>query len=471
MADVASDAIFLGASWGEEGNIVYSQMGKGIMQVSAGGGTPETLIGPEKDGDMYHPRLLPDGKSVLFTLGPAPYRVAVQPIKSSNRKILFPGDCAWYLRTGHIVYGLDNSLYAAPFDLNTLQSGASVPVVEGLYRGDSIYPPQYAVSGSGTLVYVPKAMAWVATKSTLVWVDRNGNEERTEAPSNVYGGIRISPDDTRVALAAAIDGNWDIYIWDLSRRVLSKRTFNKSSEYNPIWTQDGKRIVFTSDQGDVGSGIYWKPADGMGKDVLIEGSLFQFAQIFPSSWSGDGKTLVLTGNFFADGRANYDIGILDPEGDSKYKPLLKEKHNESQPQVSPNGHWMAYVSNESGQAQIYVRPFPEADAGCWQVSMSGGNSPLWSRDGHELFYRSGDAVMAVPVETEPSFSFETPKPLFRRAFRRSTSTSANQWDVSPDGKFLMIKDTGVTAPTLENALRINIVLNWFEELKEKVPLD
>jgi len=204
----------------------------------------------------------------------------------------------------------------------------------------------------------------------------------------------------------------------------------------------------------------------------VAGSAVPGTDIYPLSWSKDGKTLVLMENFISAGVYDFGIGALAMEGDRKYKPLLKEKYHEFQPQISPNGRWMAYVSNESDQAQIYVRPFPGVDSGRWQVSTGGGNSPLWSRDGQELFYRNGSAVMTVAVKTDPSFDIVgTPQTLFRGAYLSqpgrlvNTALQNDLWDVNPHGKrFLMMKEAGTTA-----SKRINIVLNWFEELKRLVP--
>ena len=274
-----------------------------------------------------------------------------------------------------------------------------------------------------------------------------------------------------MALAATIVDNEDIWVWDFARKTLRRLTFDEGSDGSPLRAPDGKRIAFSSIRNG-NSIIHWRAADGTGKDEPVVGSAFPetATRNFPLSWSGDGKILVVMQNFFPNGKANLNFGVLAMEGDSKYRPLLKEKYHESQPQISPNGRWMAYVSNESGQAQIYVRPFPEVDAGRWQVSTSGGNSPLWSRDGRELFYRSGDAVILVPVKTEPAFSFETPKTLFRGAYRPGMPLSPYQWDVSLDSKrFLMMKEAGATASTGGGAPKINIVLNWFEELKQRVP--
>jgi serine/threonine-protein kinase len=164
------------------------------------------------------------------------------------------------------------------------------------------------------------------------------------------------------------------------------------------------------------------------------------------------------------------IGMLSMEGNREFKFLLDEKYHESQPRISPDGRWMAYTSNESGKEEIYVRPFPDVNDGRWQISTSGGNNPLWSRDGREIFYRNGNAVIAVSVKTLPTFIFETPRTLFQGTYVSSVnipgSTDFGTWDISPDGqRFLMLRgSSAVSSPR-----KINIVLNWFEELKQRVP--
>jgi serine/threonine-protein kinase len=158
------------------------------------------------------------------------------------------------------------------------------------------------------------------------------------------------------------------------------------------------------------------------------------------------------------------------EGDHKWRPLLQEKYVELQPKISPDGRWMAYMSNESGKAEIYVRPFPEVNKGRWQVSTSGGDTPLWSPNGRELFYRNGDSVMAVAVETGQTFKCGKPESLFRGTYT-SLLQDMHTWDISPDGKrFLMMKEVGSNGSEAGGPRKINIVLNWFEELKQRVPV-
>jgi eukaryotic-like serine/threonine-protein kinase len=463
---VLADAATIGfIDWKTDDTIVFCQRGKGIMRVSANGGTPEAIV---KESELIAaPQILPDGKSVLFTHGPAPFKVMVQSLQSGERKELFEGDTARYLPTGHIVYAAGNNLSAVPFDLNTLKVvGGQVPIVEGVLRTGGA--PQYAVSDSGTLVYVPGTSVSVSGR-TLVWVNRDGKEEPLPAEPHGYNNARISPDGTKVALQITTGLNRDIWIWDLVRKTLTRLTFGAPAIF-PLWTTDGKRIAFASSR-EGGLKVYWKTADGTGKDEPIAMDSVPGKQGIPAAWSSDGKTLVLTGNYLTSA-SSADIGALSMEGDHKYRPLLNEKYNEFQPQISPNGRWMAYTSDESGQFQIYVRPFPEVDGGRWQVSTSGGDSPLWSRDGRELFYRSGNAVMAVPVKTEPTFSLETPRALFLGTyfFVSNMGLNAYTWDISPDGKrFLMMKLPATTPSTEGGPRKINIVVNWFEELKQWVP--
>jgi serine/threonine-protein kinase len=245
---------------------------------------------------------------------------------------------------------------------------------------------------------------------------------------------------------------------------MTRLTFDKKDNDYSLWTPDGKRIVYFSTREGVFGGAYWKAADGTGVDEKLASALDR--SFLPWSLSNDGKTLVM--EEYVGGK--YDIGMLSMEGDRANKPLLQEKYNGVLPQISPDGRWMAYMSNESGQYEVYVRPFPDVNKGRWQVSTGGGAAPLWSPNCRELFYLSRDSGMAVAVQTEPTFSLGTPKTLFRLTYIGSSPGSGTPWDISPDGKrFLMMKEPGSPASAGGAPLKINIVLNWFEELKQRVP--
>ena len=460
--------VLLNASWGADNKIVYSDSGKGIMRISENGGTPELLV-RQTGSSLVNPQILPDGKTALFgmvyDLNRNSFPIAVQSLKSDEPKTLIEGGYGRYLPTGHLVYAVRNSLFAAPFDLGRLEiKGDSVSsLIEAVYRlGNST--PQYAVSDSGTLVYIHGITGAAASvQRTLVWVDRKGKEVPIAVAPNEYGIPRVSPDGTKVALTVFSGSKSDVWTLDLVSRNMSRLTFNDESRW-PLWSRDGKRIAFVSYANKPKLELYWKAADGTGKDELLLS--LPSTTIYPWSWSGDGKTLVIMVNR----GEGLDIGELSMEGDHKVRMLLTEKYHETQAKISPDGKWMAYVSNESGKLEVYVRPFPEVDKGKWQVSTSGGAGPLWSRDGRELFYFSGDTFIAVPVKTEPAFSFETAKILFQGKYSNDGPMKA--WDVSPDGKrFLMIKDVTPTGKpaALEAPRKINVVVNWFEELKQRVP--
>jgi serine/threonine protein kinase len=464
------------ASWSADDTIVYGQFGTGkIMRVPASGGAPELLC--ETQGNLiFAPQILPGGEWVLFSQMDGPeYRVMVQSLKTGQRKTLMPmqGTVSRYLPTGHLVYTIGNNLFAAPFDLHRFEiTGSPVLMIEGILWTGTTAAPQYAISDSGTLAYVMGTVSPAALGRTLVWVNREGKEEPVAAPPNLYNHPKVSPDGTQVAFTANIGGNIDIYVFDLLRRILTRLTFDKSQELHPIWTPDGKRIVYASNR-DGYYDIYWKAADGTGKDEKLVSAPDR--QRLPCAFSRDGKSLITAEA--TSGLVTWEIGILSTEGDHSHKPLLHEDNRVVQPKVSPDGRWIAYTSNDlaNNTVEVYVRPFPEVDKGRWQVSTGGGHSPLWSPDGRELFFRNGDAVMAVPVKTNPSFRFETPKILFRGTYLSPVFLSGDwtfaAWDISTDGKrFLMIKESGAATPAAAGPRKINIVVNWTEELKQRVPV-
>jgi eukaryotic-like serine/threonine-protein kinase len=455
----------LGISWDSDDAIVYGT-NDGIMRISASGGTAESLIKCES-GEFGFPHMLPDGESMLYTATDASgshSKIMVQLLRSGKSKELFPGSGARYLPTGHIVYAGENSssLYARPFDPDRLEfSGKSVPVVESVLRMSA---SQFAVSDSGTLVYLPVLTLESAPGRTLVWVDKNGREESIDAEPRLYRHPNISPDRNRVALSIGTVGKFDIWIWDLVHKNLAKLTSDSSDNMFPIWTPDGRRIVFASPR-DGHFSVYWKSADGVGeveKLGSVPGRL-----TFPLSWSKDGKNLI---TMEVDSVDNYDIGMLSMDGNHRRKLLLHKNFSESQAKISPDGLWMAYKSNESGGNEVYICPFPDAGRERWQISTNGGHSPLWSPDGRELFYRNEDSVLAVAMETKPTFSRGTPKTLFSGKYVNPGTIEGTPWDINPDGKrFLMMKESGSATSAGEGPPKINIVLNWLEELKQRVP--
>ena len=446
-----------GFSWTPDNRIIHGS-GDTISWVSADGGKPEQLF-EEKGNTLGVPQMLPDGKSVLFTTSATlPHKIMVHSLKSGESKVLFEGGFAQYIKTGHIVYGAGNSLYARPFNPDTLEvTGGPALLVEDVLG--SLWRWYYAVSDSGTLVYIPDTTV-AGNDRTLVWVDRKGKEDPIAAAPSDYRDPQISPDGTQIATSIFAAGNLNIHIWDIARANMRQLTFDKFDNTQPLWTPQGKSIIYESRRND-GIGLYRKEADGSGEDELIAPSSEKM--FFPNSWSNDGKTLVFT----EWTGTSLDICTLSMERDQAPKPLLNEKYYESFPQISPDGQWMAYTSTESGRYEVYVRPFPEANKGRWTVSTNGGTDPLWSGDRQELLYWADDALMVVPVQTTPLFRFGTPKELFQRTPARTTVFGLTRipWNISPDGqKFLMLKESSPR----RGPSKINIILNWFEELKQRV---
>jgi len=451
--------------------IVFGTGSGSIMRISSNGGNPETIVTGENNQTILCPQILPDGKSVLFAAETGgECQVAVQSLESGERKELFPGGPAKYVSTGHIVYALGNSLYAVPFDPDTLKvTGGQVPLVEGVLRTFPSTPTQSAISESGTLVYLPGTTTYGSTAavSNLVWVDRQGREEPLSADPKIFQGPRISPDGTKIAVAIFNGNKSDIYTWDQAYENMTRLTFNENSEV-PLWTLDGKRIVFVSGNEDEGA-VYWRAADGTGNDELLGSAPDQVS--LPMAWSADGKTLV---TMDIGGGRNIGIGSLSIEDDHTHKTLMQEVYVVAQPEISSDGQWMAYSSTESGDLDIFVRPFPDANKGKWQVSTEGGDSPLWSPNGKELFYRKDDGIIAVSIETEPTFKVGKREILFHGNYVPLLFTDRHPWDISPDGRrFLMMKpvEGSVDESATGNIRKINIVLNWFEELKDRVPVD
>jgi serine/threonine-protein kinase len=472
-----------GASWGPDDTIVYATSPRapstGLLRVSAAGGAPTVLTKPDAaHGEQSHlfPSILPGGRAVLFTItSPGPIenaQVAVLDLTTGQRKTLIRGGSqAEYVEPGYLVYAVAGTLRAVRFDLAKLEILSDpVPVLESSGTGVA----EFSVSTHGTLVYVPRGAA--GTARSMVWVDRQGHEEPIAAPPRAYQMPRLSPDGTRVAVSIA-DQDLDIWIWDLARRTLTRLTDAPSQDWYPVWTPDGRRIIFGRTRAD-GHDVLWQAADNTGTaERLITGA----NRYGPASISPDGTRLIVMENMpktgwdlrvlRLDGLSGPSGAIPSPplaDGSRPTEPLVQTTAAELFGELSPDGHWLAYQSDESGQNQIWVRPFPNVDGGHWQISTSGGITPVWARNGKELFYLDRtNAVTSVPIQTAPTFSAGTPTKLFDG--RYVGSAFWRTYDVSADGqRFLMIKDDVGRDQTSTPASMI-VVLNWLEELKQRLP--
>jgi serine/threonine-protein kinase len=452
-----------GASWGDQGMILFAPTAfSGLRQVSEAGGAPQPLAQFET-GDVAHtwPEFLPGDKAALFAASANTgnwtnaHVIALSIGTGQRRNLIQVGTQPRYALSGHLVYAQGGTLMAVPFDPQRLEvTGTAVPVVEGVMQSPASGDSQYSFSATGSLVYIPGNMR--AGQRALVWVNRQGAEQPLGAPPRPYRNPRISPQNRGVA--ATIDEQEShVWLYDFSREALTRLTFEGSTNLAPAWTPDGKHISFQSNSAGPPN-VFWQGTDGSGG--LERLTTTQFTQA-PSSWSSDGQFLAFVEISPTTG---YDVWVLRLS-DRKAQPFLQTPFNESAPQFSPDGRWLAYVSDESGRYEIYVRPFP-GPGGKYQISTEGGTEAVWNPKGGELFYRNGDKMMAVEIATQAGFSAGKPKVLFEGHYQPTPLTLPN-YDVSPDGqRFLMLKpvEAGDGAPT-----QINVVLNWFEELKRRVP--
>jgi serine/threonine-protein kinase len=347
------------------------------------------------------------------------------------------------------------TLMAAPFDARRLAlTGGAIPALEGVAQSVTTGAAQYGVSSTGTLVYLSGGMS--GSQSRMVWVSR-GEEHPLPADPLIYAYPRVSPDGQRVAVAIAGEEQ-HIWVYDTTRNSHTRLTLEGNNNSAPIWSRpDGTRIAFTSSRAGP-LNMFWQPADGSGHAEQLHTSDFTNS---PSSFSPDGQLLAFVESAQETGR---DIWVMRLS-DRTVHPFLNEKFEETAPQFSPDGKWLAYSSDDSGRREIYVRPYP-GPGGRSTISSEGGQEPVWNPKGGELFYRSGNKLMAVEVDTKAGFSAGNPKTLFEGPYLPTTA-SLPFYDVSPDGqRFLMLKPVESQTPP---PTQINVVLNWFDELKKKLP--
>ena len=442
--------------------------GQGLYRVSVNGVEPEILATVNSDeGELGYatPKFLPDGKHILFTIGLSTgFQTALLSLETGERKVVLENARqARYLSTGHLIYeqSRTGNLMVVPFDLVALEvTGDSVQVVQGV-RQTPLAFVDYAISRNGTLVYVPAGGR--RAENSLVWVNRDGTEHPVTKEKRAYTSPRISPDGKRIALAFfEDDGRRNIWIYDIERESFSRLTFEGVDNAPLVWTPDGNWITFQSDR-DGPNNLYHKAADGSGPAERLTTSDLTHV---PTSWTPDGRLLA-----YHSLAGELGVWLLPMDGERKPELLISSPHFNCCAQFSPDGQWLAYVSDETGRNHVYVRPYPET-SGKWLVSgEEGGGEPLWSPDGTELFYRSGpqmERMMAVSVHTEATFSAETPRVLLEGSYQLSATFPGNlpYYDISPHGqRFLMIKiEQQVGA-------QINVVLNWFEELKRLVSVN
>jgi serine/threonine-protein kinase len=469
-----------GATWGADDTIVFSAAGgnAGLRRISAAGGDPVTITTVETGQLHVWPEYLPGAQAILFTIvtsGSVDNAViAVRDLQTGEQKVVVRGGSQpHYVPAGrgsstrdgrdggYLVYGVAGTLRVVGFDPSRLAiTGNPVPALEHVVMKAN-GAADFSLSRTGSLAYFSGDVEAVGQR--LAWVDRQGHEEPIPAPTRTYVMARLSPDGQRVALDVRDQQN-DIWIWDFSRRVLTRLTTDPTADQAPLWTPDGRRIVYTSSRLGVGVGnLFWQPADGTGAAERLTTSP---GLQYPYTFTPDGKSLVLRST---DPKSGPDLSLMSMDGDRSQKTLIRTQFSEQNAEISPDGRWIAYQSNESGGDEIHVRPFPAVEGGHWQISTDGGTRPVWLRSGRELFFvDSRGRIMTVPIQAGASFAAGNPTVAVEAA-GGPAGVLGRSFDVSADGKRFLVIRSSVRKDEQTNPTQMNITLNWGEELKRLAP--
>jgi Tol biopolymer transport system component/predicted Ser/Thr protein kinase len=460
-----------GISWTDD-EILVGQGAKGVVQVPALGGQPQTII-TLKDGEIAHgPQMLPGGKAILFTLATGisdvltgverwnKASIVAQSLTSGERTVLIEGGSdARYMGNGDLVYTVSGTVLAVPFDARNMAiTGAPTPVIDGVTTAGITGTSQFSMSNNGSLAFISGAAGLLVQQ--LTWFDRTGKVLTTVGAPGRLVGLNISPDGNRFAVHRHDAEGADVWVYEDSDRAAMRLTFDASQDNGmPVWSPDGKRIVFQSLRNGKW-GLYEKNSDGSGADtLLIESERLQV----PMAWSPDGQSIASV----VLNLPTTHLSLLRLTGERSATPLQVSKVGGNFPQISPDGKWLAFMSTESGNPHIYVQPFPQG-AGKWQVSTGAyGSFPRWRGDGKELFYVTGvdqGEVMSVAVNgSGSSFVSGTPAALFKPGNYGAGAPGHRgnffTYAVSPDGqRFLMPQP--LSKPDASAAPTINVILNW-----------
>jgi serine/threonine-protein kinase len=468
-----------GGSWGEDGTIVFTpsvaESGLFLWRVPSGGGKPEPLPKPDGEATQRWPQVLPGGKAVLYTgnTGVGGYENAnlvVQPLPTGARKIVQRGGYyGRYLPSGHLVYIHDGTLFVAPFDLTRLEvTGQPVSVLEGVASNPGTGASQFAVSDTGTIVYLSGRSTSGAVPIHLV--NREGKTTPLRATPATWSNPAFAPDGRRLAMDIREGNQLDVWVYELAGDTLSRLTLDPSDDRSPEWTPDGRRIVFASSRAVATTpNLYWQRTDGTGEVQRLTDSKNRQS---PSSWHPSGKFLAFNET---NPQTGDDVMILPMDGDenSGWKPgkptvFLNSRFIETDPVFSPDGRWLAYASNESGRPEVYLRPFP-GPGGKWQISTDGGKEPRWSRARDELFYGALDNRMMVASYVVEGNSFRAEKPrLWSEARYMPREGGQRAVDLHPDGERFALAGLVETQAQARQE-KVVFIFNFFDELRRIAP--
>ncbi len=469
-----------GATWLADGTIVFShatERGGGVatlFRIPEAGGTPEplTTLDAESAELAHHawPHALPGGTAVLFTIMPElesadASRVAVLSLETGEQHIVVRGGYnARYVPTGHLIFARQGALWGVPFDVDQLATtGPEEVVLQGLELNEDYGSMALSVSGDGSLVYVSGTAGTGFYTRFAVWVDREGREEPLPLPPGSYQAPRLSPDGTRLAVVVFERDETALWVYDVVSAA-GLRLTHEANASTPVWTPDGDRVVFDWDVAGTGD-LHWVPADGSGEiERLVESEVKDVA----TSVTPDGRAVIFSRLVPGGGAEIWEVPL---DGERTPIPLLQGEFSRGNGDVSPDGDWLAYRSDQSGQMEIYLQPYP-GPGPTVPVSIGGGHSVTWSADGSELFYRGrGNRMMAVALNSDGfTRRLGTPTELFQGSYLMEAAGGSRQYHVAPDGRFLMLTGNASTDEGSPPA-QLTFVQHWFEELKERVPVE
>jgi Tol biopolymer transport system component len=440
-----------GISWSADGRIFAGEGPSGILSSPASGGTPETVVKMQPgEGGAQGPQLLPGGDALMFTIATNPSawdtaKIVVQSLKSNVRKTLYEGGHdARYLPSGHIVFARGTNLLAVGFDVQRLEITGTPVIVQENVNTAGNGSSHFSISTSGGLVFIPPVpnleLASVALDGTA--------RTLTTVPSAIFAP-RLSPDNKQVAYD--VNGGNEEGIWICDLATGAKRQLMGTGKHFPLWTMDGTRIVYISDEANNQS-LWWRKADGSDKPELLVDPARA-----PESWSVTNQLLSFI-TLKTSAGADYDIWIYSLR-DKKAQPLIEIPGTvQHSSKFSPDGKWIAYVSNESGQYEVYVQPYPTTGK-TFRISAEGGYHPLWSPDETKLYFDNDNKLFSVAVRTEPSFTAGSPMPMPVEGFQGGGANTRRRYDMMADGKQFVM---------LFQKTQIQIVPAWFSGVRGRL---